>query len=131
MNRIKVAAAAAALTGSAAFGAYATMSVMTAGAATPADVQNAGFVTVAAPASPGASPGTFKSNEDATHEGGESAAREAAEDSGTAAPGGHAGVRPGGGSNEDPTHEGTESPQREAAEGGAAASPSPTPTPAQ
>ena len=51
------------------------------------------------------------SNEDATHEAGESAAREAAEDNGTAdfGPGG-------GGSNEDATHEAGESAAREAEE---------------
>jgi hypothetical protein len=56
--------------------------------------------------------GTFKSNEDPTHEGTESADREAQENSGTFHPGvgGH-------GSNEDPTHESSESPEREAQEG--------------
>lgn len=51
---------------------------------------------------------TFKSNEDPTHEAGESAAREAAEDSGQ--------FRGMHGSNEDPTHEARESATREAAE---------------
>jgi len=66
----------------------------------------------AASASPSASAGTFKSNEDAAHEASESAAVEAQENSGQ---------RPGGGSgkftpNEDPTHEQGESAAREAQE---------------
>jgi hypothetical protein len=67
--------------------------------------------------------GTFQSNEDPTHEIGESAAHEANENSGNFHPGsGH-------GSNEDPTHEGMESAQREAQEGtGQAPSASPAPT---
>jgi uncharacterized membrane protein len=65
---------------------------------------------------------SFKSNEDPTHEKGESAAQEAAENSGQ---------RPFGGgfnghSNEDPTHEKGESAAREVAEN-AAAKVSPTP----
>ena len=65
-----------------------------------------------ASASPKASAGTFKSNEDAAHEANESAAVEAQE---------NAGQRPGGGSgkftpNEDPTHEQGESAAREAQE---------------
>jgi hypothetical protein len=77
-----------------------------------------------------ASPSTTppKSNEDATHEKGETAAREAAEDNGTAFAGGHGpGGRPGGGSNEDATHEAGESAAQEAAENARtpAASPSP------
>jgi len=65
-----------------------------------------------APSATTAPGGTFKSNEDATHEGTESADREAQENSGTFHPGsgGH-------GSNEDPTHESSESPEREAQEG--------------
>jgi hypothetical protein len=59
-----------------------------------------------------------KSNEDATHEAGESAARETAENNGTA----FAGRGPGGGgSNENPAHEAGESAAREAAEGTGAA----------
>jgi hypothetical protein len=60
--------------------------------------------------------GSFKSNEDATHEAGENAAREAAEDSGQAGPGGSHGngtFTP----NEDATHEAGESAAREAQEG--------------
>ena len=74
-------------------------------------------VSAASPSpSPAASPGTFKSNEDPTHEKGESAAQEAAENNGTFHPG-HPGGNPGGGpSNESPAHEATESPSREASE---------------
>src|SRR5229473_1689203 len=55
---------------------------------------------------------TFKSNEDATHEKGESVAQETAENNGTFHPGG-----PGGGqSNESAAHEAGESAAREAAE---------------
>jgi len=64
-------------------------------------------VTAASP-----SPGSFKSNETAAHEAGESAAQEAAENNGTFHPGG-----PGGGpSNESAAHEASESAAREAAE---------------
>ncbi|TMC46195.1 MAG: hypothetical protein E6J25_00565 [Chloroflexi bacterium] len=75
---------------------------------------NSGAATqlTAASANPSASAGTFKSNEDATHEAGESAAVEAQENSGQ---------RPGGGTgkftpNEDATHEAGESAAREAQE---------------
>ena len=64
---------------------------------------------------------SFKSNEDATHEKGETAAQEAAENSGQRPFGGRSGH-----SNEDPTHEKGESASREAAEN-AAAKVSPTP----
>jgi len=71
-------------------------------------------VSAASPSpSPAASPGTFKSNEDPTHEKGESAAQESAENNGTLHPGGGPG---GGPSNESPAHEATESPSREASE---------------
>jgi hypothetical protein len=70
------------------------------------------------------SPGQFKSNEDPTHEKGESAAQEAAENSGTFHPGGPGGLN--GQSNETPSHEAGESAAREAAENAAKASPSPT-----
>jgi hypothetical protein len=43
---------------------------------------NAATATTAAAATPSASSGTFKPNEDPTHEAGESAAREAQEDAG-------------------------------------------------
>ncbi len=56
---------------------------------------------------------TFKSNENATHEAGESAAQEAAENSGTFRPGGGPG---GGQSNETSAHEAGESASQEAAE---------------
>jgi hypothetical protein len=68
-----------------------------------------------------------KSNENPTHESGEDAAREAAEDAGKAGFGRH-----GGGSNEDATHETSEDPAREAAEDAAKAAgdTQPTGTPA-
>ena len=56
---------------------------------------------------------SFKSNEDATHESGESAAQETAENNGTFHPGG---AGPNGTSNENATHEAGESATREAAE---------------
>jgi hypothetical protein len=66
----------------------------------------------AASASPSPSPGAFKSEETASHEAGESAAQETAENNGTFHPGG-----PGGGqSNESAAHEAGESAAREAAE---------------
>jgi hypothetical protein len=68
--------------------------------------------------------GSFTSNEDATHEAGESAAREAAEDSGQAGRGGPHGngtFRP----NEDATHEAGESAAREAQEDAGTAPTSP------
>lgn len=67
------------------------------------------------------SPG-FKSNEDPTHEKGESAAREAAESNGTFHPSGTGGAFSGH-SNENATHEGGESATREAQENAASASP--------
>ena len=67
----------------------------------------------AIPAAASPSP-TFKSNEDPTHEKGESAAQEAAENNGTFHPGGPG--RPGGTSNESAAHEAGESAAREAAE---------------
>ena len=67
--------------------------------------------TPAAAALAAASPSP-QSNENATHEAGESAAQETAENNGTFRPGG-----PGGGpSNETPAHEAGESAAREAAE---------------
>ena len=61
----------------------------------------------AASPSPSPSAGPFKSNEDPTHEKGESAAQEAAENNGTFRPGGGG---PGSGpSNESPSHEASES----------------------
>jgi hypothetical protein len=66
--------------------------------------------TPSASTAPGA--GTFKSNEDPTHEQGESATREADENSGKAFAGGVGGHGP----NEDPAHEAGESAAREAAE---------------
>jgi hypothetical protein len=67
--------------------------------------------TTVPPGSSGTQNGTFKSNEDPTHEANESPEQEAAEDSGTfRGRGGHHG------SNEDAAHEANESPEREAAE---------------
>ena len=86
---------------------------------------------LAASPSPTATPaaGTAPtSNEDATHEQGETAAEEAAENNGTARHGGHGG--PGGAPNEDPAHEAGESAAREAQEHAAKpAAPTATPTP--
>ncbi|MEO8744140.1 MAG: hypothetical protein ABI334_01530 [Candidatus Dormiibacterota bacterium] len=70
------------------------------------------------------SPGAFKSNEDATHEKGESAAQETAENNGTFHPGGPGG---GGTPNETAAHEAGETAAREAAENAAKASPKATP----
>jgi hypothetical protein len=79
-------------------------------------------LTPASAAAAAASPApTFRSNEDPTHEKGETAAQEAAENSGQRPFGGGAGH-----SNEDPTHEKGETAAREAAEN-AAAKVSPTP----
>jgi hypothetical protein len=74
--------------------------------------------TTSVPDPSGATPGgsTFKGNEDPAHESGESAEREAAEDSGTFRGGGH-----GHGANEDPAHEKSESAEREAQEDAGAA----------
>lgn len=82
-----------------------------------------GAGSAAATPAPSASPKAFTPNENATHESGESAQREADENSGKiTGPGG--GGRP----NEDPTHESSESTSRESAENsGAAPSPSPAP----
>ena len=80
--------------------------------------------TPAAAALAAASPSpTFKSNEDATHEAGESAAQEAAENNGTAQHGGPGGRPCGGHSNEDATHEKAETAAQEAAENAACPSP--------
>jgi hypothetical protein len=70
----------------------------------------------AASPSPSPSPGTFKSNETPSHEAGESAAQEAAENNGTFHPNGPGGAPGTHQSNESPAHEATESPSREAAE---------------
>lgn len=66
---------------------------------------------------------TFKSNEGAAHEAGESAAQEAAENNGTARHGGPGGHPCGGHSNEDATHEKSETAAQEAAENAACPSP--------
>ncbi len=74
--------------------------------------------------SPAPTSGAFKSNEDPTHEAGESAGREAQEDAGIF-PGKHRG----GGSNEDATHESSESAEREAQENANQAPATVSPTP--
>lgn len=67
---------------------------------------------------------SFKSNENATHEAGESAAQEAAENNGTAPHAGGPGGHPcGGHSNEDATHEKGEAAAQEASESAACPSP--------
>jgi hypothetical protein len=81
-----------------------------AGAQTP--TTNPPAAATAPPAASG-NPGTFQSNEDPTHEAGESAQREADENSGKGFHGGGGGRH---GFNEDPAHEAGESPQREAQE---------------
>ncbi len=78
--------------------------------------QTPGSTPTDTPSTPSASDatpgGTFKSNEDATHEANEPADRETAENNGTFMHGkGH-----GGGSNEDPTHEASEPAARESQE---------------
>jgi hypothetical protein len=94
----------------------------------------AAIVGSADAATPTPSPtATAGSNEDPTHEAGETAADETAENNGTARHhGGPGGMR--GGSNEDPAHEAAESPEREAQEnaapsGGSAPSTESTPSP--
>jgi hypothetical protein len=89
---------------------YALFTPGSSGAQTTTSVPAAGGT--AAPQTPGA--GAFRSNEDPTHEKGESAQREADENSGKA----FAGRGPGGrfAPNEDPTHEKSESAAREAQE---------------
>jgi hypothetical protein len=77
----------------------------------------------AASAATSPTPG-FKSNEDPTHEKGESAAQETAENNGTFHPAGPGGAFSGH-SNEAAGHEAGESAAREAQENAAAASPSP------
>jgi hypothetical protein len=94
------------------FGIVLGATVLAKSSVTPANAA----VTAASP-----SPG-FKSNEDPTHEKGETAAQEAAENSGQRPFGGGFG----GHSNEDPTHEKGETAAQEAAEN-AAAKVSPTP----
>jgi hypothetical protein len=76
---------------------------------------SAGATPLAALAAASPSP-TFHSNESASHEAGESAAQEQAENNGTFHPGGPGGPGPNGQSNESASHEATESPSREASE---------------
>lgn len=122
MNRMKVAIIGAAMAGAAGFGAVAasvlgngtifanadTATPSPSGAASPSASVSPGSSTAPNSTTPGT--GTFRSNEDVTHEGTESAAREADENSGKA----HMGRA--GGSNEDPAHEATESAGRESGE---------------
>jgi hypothetical protein len=135
MNRMKVAILGAAMASAAGLGAVAA-SVLGNGrifaSADTATPSPSGSASPSASASPGSSTapnttapstGTFKSNEDPTHEGTESAAREADENSGKA----HLG-RPGGGSNENPAHEATEGAAREGQEAPTTAA---TPAPSQ
>ena len=89
-------------------------------------IQRSGCGVAPADAGATATPAAAGPNEDATHEAGESAQREADEHSGKGGFGHH-----GGGSNEDPSHEAGESAQREAEEDAAkAAGQSGTQTPA-
>jgi hypothetical protein len=98
------------------FGAALVAAMFAGGIAGAAALAGSTNVNAASP-----SPGQFKSNEDPAHEKGETAAQEAAENSGTFRPGG-----PGPGhSNETAAHEVGESAAREAAENAAQASPSP------
>ena len=120
-RRFALAAIVASVIGGGATGAAIT-SMSAASAQTPTPTPSA-----AAPAAPDAAAGTFKSNEDSTHEGTETPEQEAAEDAGKR-PSGHGGPRGAGGPNEDPTHEASESPEREAAEHPAGAQ-APTPAP--
>jgi hypothetical protein len=88
-----------------------------------------GLGTVAMASTPSPSPSSTArahSNEDPSHEAGESAAQEQAEDSGQGWHGGQ--DRHAGHSNEDPSHEASESPQREAQENANSGSPQPAPT---
>jgi hypothetical protein len=87
-----------------------------AGAQTPTTTPPA---AATAPPAPSGGSGSFTSNEDPTHEAGESAQREADENSGKAF---HGGGRHG--FNEDPAHEASESPEREAQEDAGRGAPS-------
>jgi hypothetical protein len=111
----------AAIVGTAAVMAQTPSSTPATTAAATATPDTSGAATATPDTSSSATPsaGTNKSNEDATHEASEPAARETAEDNGTAFMG-H-----GGGSNEDPTHEASEPAARESQEApGTAATPS-------
>jgi hypothetical protein len=102
------------------FGAALVAAMFAGGIAGAAALASSTNVNAAATAA-SPSPGQFKSNEDPAHEKGETAAQEAAENSGKFRPGG-----PGPGhSNETAAHEARESAAREAAENAAQASPSP------
>jgi hypothetical protein len=112
MRRMRSLVLAPALLAAAVVGGAVAPNLFSAGAATPATSTGATGAT-----------GAFKSNEEATHEAGESAAREQAENNGTATFGHHEGAS---GSNEDAAHEAGESAAREQAENdGTATLPSP------
>ena len=81
MNRIKVALAAGAVAVSMVTGGVIGTALWGTSAVS-ANAAGVTAVTLAATASPPPAAGTFKSNEDATHEAGESAAREAQENAG-------------------------------------------------
>ena len=104
-------------------GGFIVTSAATSSSSSTSTGTGSGTGSAAATPAPSASPKAFTPNENATHESGESAQREADENSGKfTGPGG------GGKPNEDPTHESGESSSRESAENsGAAPSPSPTP----
>jgi hypothetical protein len=94
------------------FAASIAAAMVVGGVVTASALANSPLSTVYAAASPSPTGGTFKSNEDPTHEKGETAAQETAENNGTFHPGG-----PGGGpSNETAAHEASESATREASE---------------
>jgi hypothetical protein len=86
MTRFNKAAVAVAIAASGLTGGVIGATIMGAGTAAinaaPVATTSSAATTAAATATPAA--GTFKSNEDPTHEAGESAAREAAENNGTA-----------------------------------------------
>ena len=105
MHRTRVILFASVIAGAMVFGVLLGATVLAHSSLSPANL-----VLAATSASP--TP-TFKSNEDATHEAGESAAQEAAENNGTFRPGGHP---CGGHANEDATHEKAETAAQEAAE---------------
>jgi hypothetical protein len=100
--------------------------LVVAGSAVGGGLMSAGAATTPPAGTSGSNLGAFHSNENATHEGSESAAREAAEDNGTAGFGRAGG--PGRGAfhpNEDKAHEASESAAREQAENDGTAGPPP------
>jgi hypothetical protein len=100
--------------------------LVVAGSAVGGGLMSAGAATTPPAGTSGSNLGAFHPNEDKAHEASESAAREAAEDNGTADFG--RGGRPGGGAfhpNEDKPHEASESAAREQAEDDGTAGPPP------